>query len=129
MTNLEINCDICDDYITTLPFYNEDESAFVDDDGVAYETLGDFLNENENAGLWNTERDIYVCMGCVTLAYEVANGAPIRKRIRQTIHDWRWRWYKWRHRKDRRETCLHNPRWILPHCQHYKLKEEEQTWE
>lgn len=92
-------CNICEDYIAPKPIYDEDKDAFVGEEGIPCETLGDALNEIDELGLWNEEWETYVCMGCVTLSYEVANGAPIRKHIRQTVAGWRWRWYRWRHKK------------------------------
>lgn len=95
----EMYCNICEDYIAPKPVYDEDKDAFVGEEGIPCETLGDALNEIDELGLWNEEWNTFVCMGCITLSYEVANGAPIRKRIRMTVAGWRWRWYRWRHKK------------------------------
>lgn len=100
MTKDEIFCCICEEPIATKPVYDEDKDAYVDDDGIPYDCIGDALNDMEKLALWNEEWESYVCMGCVTSAYEIAHGAPILKRIRQAIGDWRWRWYKWKHRNE-----------------------------
>lgn len=94
MTRDEIFCNICEEPIADMPIHDEgDESIW----GDGYESLSDALNAIDELALWNLEWKSFVCMGCITSAYEIAHGLPLRKRIRQTIADLRWRWYKWRH--------------------------------
>lgn len=98
MTRDEIFCNICEEPIADMPIPVEDsDGVWYTVDDSKYETLGDALNAIEELALWNQEWKSYLCMGCVTSAYEIAHGLPLRKRIRQTITDLRWRWYKWRH--------------------------------
>ena len=99
MTRDEIFCNICEEPIADMPIFVEDSdgAGWHIDDETRYESMSDALNAIEELALWNLEWNTYVCMGCITSAYEIAHGLPLRKRIRQTITDLRWRWWKWRH--------------------------------
>lgn len=94
MTRDEIFCNICEEPIADMPIHSEEDESIW---GDGYESLSDALNAIDELALWNLEWKSYVCMGCITSAYEIAHGLPLRKRIRQTVAGWRWRWYKRRH--------------------------------
>jgi hypothetical protein len=99
-------CDICEQYVFALPHpvSDPDGLVFISERGANFISIGDLYNAEENLGLWNDGDGGYpkfVCMNCITTAYEHVHGEPLRKRLRYWLQNRGWQYKKHRRRAQR----------------------------
>ena len=90
----DIMCDCCENTLASMPEMNDDYD-YVDEDGDKWEDLSDFYQANEIIALWHSDGiggSRFICIDCVTYAYEDAFGVPYKKRLRKWLVR-RIRWY------------------------------------